>query len=285
MARSKIKFLSNKELLYEINESKKSYSYFVDDKYSNYDIIINSKEDIRDIEKQAEGKLARAARIKDITARNSLLAGEKPENININKFLADVKIEDVVFRVMTFEHIPLEEGRKNNPKTEADKRAKCPFPPFIHYTIREGRIVEVGKSHWYGGLDNGYFRLDHGSINNRLAKMYLKLVNRYGQKPNWSGYTYLDEMKGQALVNLSNIGLFFNESKSNNPFAYYTTIMYNSFLGTLKIEKRNQNIRDNLLIEQGAIPSFNKQFDYEKEMKDAEEKRLQNKTKKLKKAK
>ncbi len=273
MARSKIKFLSNKELLYENNESKKSYSYFVDDKYANYDIIVNSKEDIRDIEKQEDGKLARAARIKDITARNSLLAGIKPKNINVNEFLTDVEIEDVVFRVMTFEHIPLEEGRKNNPKTEADKRAKCPFPPFIHYVIKEGRIVEVGKSHWYGGLDNGYFRIDHGAINNRLAKMYIKLVNRYGQKPNWSGYTYLDEMKGQALVNLSNIGLFFNESKSNNPFAYYTTIMYNSFLGALKIEKRNQNLRDDLLIEQGGLPSFNKQFDYEKEMKELEEKR------------
>lgn len=272
MARSKIKFLSNKELLYEINESKKSYSYFVEDKYENYDIIVNSKEDIRDFERQEDGRLARAARIKDITARNILLKGEKPKNINVNEYLVNVKIEDVVFRVMTFEHIPLEPGRKNNPKTEADKRTKCPFPPFIHYIIREGRIIEVGKSHWYGGLDNGYFRIDHGSINNRLAKMYLKLVNRYGQKPNWSGYTYLDEMKGQALMNLSNIGLFFNESKSNNPFAYYTTIMYNSFLGALKIEKRNQNLRDDLLIEQGGVPSFNKQFDYEKEMKEIDEK-------------
>ncbi len=213
MARSKIKFLSNKELLYEINESKKSYSYFVDDKYANYDIIVNSKEDIRDVEKQEDGRLARAARIKDVRARNSLLDGIKPKNIPVTEFLVDVEIEDVIFRVMTFEHIPLEEGRKKNPKTEADTRAKCPFPPFIHYVIRDGRIVEVGKSHWCDGLDNGHFRIDHGAINNRLAKMYITLVNRYGQKANWSGYTYLDEMKGQALVNLSNIVLFFNESK------------------------------------------------------------------------
>ena len=283
MARSKIKFLSNKELLYEINESKKSYSYFIEDKYENYDIIVGSKEDIRDFERQEDGRMARAARIKDITARNILLKGEKPKNVPVQEYLVDVNIEEVVFRVMTFEHVPLEPGRKNNPKTEADKRAKCPFPPFIHYIIREGRIIEVGKSHWFGGLDNGYFRIDHGTINNRLAKMYLKLVNRYGQKPNWSGYTYLDEMKGQALMNLSNIGLFFNESKSNNPFAYYTTIMYNSFLGALKIEKRNQNLRDDLLIEQGGTPSFNKQYDYEKEM-EAKEKELAAK-KLLKKAK
>lgn len=273
----KIKFLSNKELLYEINESKKSYSYFIDDKYSNYDIIVNSKEDIRDIEKQMESKLSRAARLKDVYSRNCLLNSEKPKNINVNEFLQDIEIEDVVFRVMTFEHIPLEEGRKKNPKTEADKRIKCPFPPFIHYIIRDGRIIEVGKSHWYGGLENGYFRIDHGQINNRLAKMFIKLVDRYGQKPNWSGYTYLDEMKGHALMQLSIIGLFFNESKSNNPFAYYTTIMYNSFLGALKVEKKNQNLRDNLLIEQGGMPSFNKQFDYEKEMKEAEEKRQKQK--------
>lgn len=274
----KIKFLSNKELLYEINESKKTYSYFVDDeKHSNYDIIVNSKEDIRDIEKQLEGKLARASRLKDIFVRNSLLSGVKPTNVNVNTFLEDVDINDVVFRVMTFEHIPLEEGRKKNPKTEADKRTKCPFPPFIHYCINDGRIIEVGKSHWYGGLDNGHFQIDHGRINDRLAKMFIKLVNRYGQKPNWSGYTYLSEMKGNALMQLSIIGLFFNESKSNNPFAYYTTIMYNSFLGVLKLEKRNQNLRDNLLIESGATPSFNRQYDHEMEMKAKEKEVLQTK--------
>lgn len=271
--KAKIKFLSNKELLYEINESKKTYSYFVDNKYSNYDMIVNSKEDIRDIEKQDEGKRARAGRMKDRYNRECLLQGEKPVNRNVNEFLVGIDIEDVVFRVMTYEHIPLEEGRKKNPKREADRRTKCPFPPFIHYVIKDGRIVEVGKSHWFGGLDNGHFTLEYGYINTRLAKMYIKLVDRYAQKPNWSGYTYLDEMKGTALVQLSNIGLFFNESKSNNPFAYYTTIMYNAFLGALKGEKKNQNLRDSLLIEMGGTPSFNRQYDEEQKqkLKDKEE--------------
>ena len=51
--------------------------------------------------------------------------------------------------------------------------------------------------------------------------MYIKLVERYSQRSNWRGYTYIDEMRGQALLQLTQIGLQFNEAKSDNPFAYY----------------------------------------------------------------
>ena len=38
-----------------------------------------------------------------------------------------IDIEDLVFRVMTYEHIPDEEGRKKNPKTIAEEKAKVNF--------------------------------------------------------------------------------------------------------------------------------------------------------------
>ena len=41
--------------------------------------------------------------------------------------------EDIVFRVMTMEHIPDEPGRKRNPKNEAETKAKVNFPSFKHY--------------------------------------------------------------------------------------------------------------------------------------------------------
>ena len=39
----------------------------------------------------------------------------------------------------------------------------------------------------------------------------------------------------------------FDESKSDNPFAYYTAAVTNSFVRVINIEKRNQNIRDDIL--------------------------------------
>ena len=80
-------------------------------------------------------------------------------------------------------------------------------------------------------------------------------------RSNWRGYTYVDEMRNQALLQLSQIGLQFNELKSQNPFAYYTAAVTNSFTRVLNLEKRNQNIRDDLLQESGQAPSWNRQFD------------------------
>ena len=65
-------------------------------------------------------------------------------------------------------------------------------------------------------------------------------------------------MRGQAILQLTQIGLQFDESKSNNPFAYYTAAVTNSFVRIINIEKRNQNIRDDLLEINGMNPSYSR---------------------------
>ena len=82
-------------------------------------------------------------------------------------------------------------------------------------------------------------------------------------RSNWRGYTYVDEMRSHALLQLSQIGLQFNELKSQNPFAYYTAAVTNSFTRVLNLEKRNQNIRDDLLQENGQMPSWTRQIEHE----------------------
>jgi len=123
----------------------------------------------------------------------------------------------------------------------------------------------VLKSHWKGGLENGHFSKDHGKMTNNLALMFMKLVDRYGHRGNWRGYTYIDEMKSQALLQLSQVGLQFDESRSDspNPFAYYTQTITNSFMRILNVEKKNQNIRDDILIMNGASPSWTRMVDNE----------------------
>ena len=97
------------------------------------------------------------------------------------------------------------------------------FPPFEHYRIDdEKRPFIVGRSHWRGDLETGEFCKEHGTMTKKLAMMFMKLCERYATRSNWRGYTYNDEMRSQALLQLSQIGLQFDESKSQNPFAYYT---------------------------------------------------------------
>jgi hypothetical protein len=67
-------------------------------------------------------------------------------------------------------------------------------------------------------------------------------------------------MRSQALLQLAQIGLQFDESKSQNPFAYYTAAITNSFTRVLNIEKRNQNLRDDILQMNNLNPSYTRQL-------------------------
>ena len=140
------------------------------------------------------------------------------------------------------------------------KHIRLPFPPFYHYRLDDKKQpFLVGKSHWIGDLEKGEFSKDHGAVTRTLATMYMKLCERYATRSNWRGYTYNEEMRGAALVQLSQIGLRFDESKSQNPFAYYTAAITNSFTHVLNSEKKNQNIRDDMLEMNGLNPSWTRQ--------------------------
>lgn len=252
-------YLSNKELLLEIQKSKNSFCEFLEKKYEDYDLIVENHEDCFKIENIEKAKQIRLIRIKQ-----NILLEEKSKNPNakMNQIVIDessIKLEDLVFRIYTYEHIPDAPGRKKNPKTIADTKIKLNFIPFIHVNIIDNKLNVVGKSH----TKNGQFSLTHGSITPKLAKMFMLLSERIGQKGNWRGYSYLDEMKGQALMQFSLQGLMFNEMLSDNPFAYYTTMVKNSFTRILNNEKEHQELRDKILIDNGFNPSFSAQLSNE----------------------
>lgn len=256
----KVKYLNNRDLLAEIHRSKCSYSSFTKPEYSQYDIILPTLDKIN-IRTIADAKRNRAKRLGLIEFTKARAEGDK--KIKLSECIPDyttIKKTDVVIRIMTFEHIPLAPGRKKTTKTVADSHEKVNFPPYQHWKFNEeDELVCVGKSHWQGGIKTGKFNKEHGRITENLGRMFIKLAERYAQRSNWRGYTYVDEMKGQAILQLSQIGLQFDESKSENPFAYYTAAVTNSFTRILNIEKKNQNIRDDMLEEAGLTPSLTRQ--------------------------
>ena len=256
----KIKYLTNKDLLREIHLSKNTYCSFTLPEYGDYDLIVPNLEKIN-VRTIAEAKRNRAAKLSKIAHETAV--AEAGKKIPAKEFEIDYKkIDklDVVFRVMTFEHVPLAPGRKKTLKNTADSHDKVNFPPFQHWKFDEkSNLICVGKSHWKGDLTTGKFNKDHGQMTNNLARMFIKLCERYATRGNVRGYTYNDEMKGQAILQLTQIGLQFDESKSDNPFAYYTAAVTNSFVRIINLEKRNQNIRDDILEMNGMNPSWTRQ--------------------------
>ena len=258
------KYLNNRDLLAEIHKSKASFSSYVDNIYKQHDIILSdlSKINIRTI---AEAKRNKAKRIGlEAFARARLAGDRKVKLADVTPDYKTIKKTDIIIRIMTHDHVPLAPGRKKTVKTTADKHEKVNFPPYQHWKFDENdNLICVGKSHWVGGMENGHFSKDHGRVTENLGKMFIKLAERYAQRSNWRGYTYVEEMKGQAILQLSQMGLQFDESKSENPFAYYTAAVTNSFTRILNLEKTAQNIRDDLLEDHGLTPSMTRQHSQE----------------------
>ena len=239
-----MKYLNNKDLLKQIHISKMSYSWYLNKDYYYYDVIVNDLEDVPlELREQADKKCLERLEL---------------ENTEENKNFIQDKI---IYRLNTYDHIPADPKRKSKPKSVADRHVKINFPSYKHFVKTDGQWQEVARSHWKGDLNTGKFNLDHGNISNELAKMMLKLCERYSTRSNWRGYTYVDEMKSQAILQLTIMGLQFDESKSQNPFAYYTAAITNSFTRILNTEKRSQVIRDDLLVNAGYTPSYTRQVE------------------------
>lgn len=273
-------YLNNKDILKEIHKSKSTYCTFTKPEYADYDMILP---DISKINKKniLEARKLRAERLTKLAYDASIAEGIKKKLDEFEIKLKDVPATDVVFRVMTWDHIPVDDAKTKKARmnaleieddedpliTEYDemdlthtKYVKVNFPPFQHYMVDEdNNPVLVGKSHWKGDFETGEFDKMHGNMTKKLAHMFMKLCERYATRSNWRGYTYNDEMRSQALLQLTYIGLRFDESKSANPFAYYTAAVTNSFTRVLNIEKRNQNIRDDILEMSGLNPSYTRQ--------------------------
>jgi hypothetical protein len=276
----KANYLNNKDILKEIHKSKTTYCTYTKPEFADYDIILT---DVKQINKKniLQARRNRAERLAKLAHESATADGTKRKLDEFEIKYTKIPETEVVFRVMTWDHIPVDDVKTRRaaeklaeeegpPTTEYDddgieipapaKYVKCNFPPFNHYMVQEdGTTVCVGKSHWRGALDSGEFSKDHGAMTKKLAHMFMKLCERYATRSNWRGYTYNDEMRSQALLQLSQIGLQFDESKSQNPFAYYTAAITNSFTRVLNIEKRNQNLRDDILEMNGLNPSYTRQ--------------------------
>lgn len=281
-------YLNNKDILKEIHKSKNTFCWFQSVEDSDYDIIIELDEngEIRDEHRQ-EGRENRAVRL-------SKLAHEAASKNGVKQKLSDFYIdpqsinpEDVVYRVIAWDHIPLAPVKPVDPKTtkkkqiiEEDfdsenedeiisiiptkstiksKHVKINFPPFQHWKIIDGKYVIVGISHWKGDKNTGQYCRDHGNMTNNLVLMIMKLTERYSTKAGWRNYSYLDEMRSQSLLQLVQVALQFDEYKSANPFSYYTQILSNSFTRIYNEEKKNQVIRDDLMELNDLNPSYTRQ--------------------------
>lgn len=98
-----------------------------------------------------------------------------------------------------------------------------------------------------------------GVMSNKLGGMIYKIAERYSLSPSFIGYSFREDMVNSAVLNLTKNWHKFDETRFDNPFSFYTTAVYRSFLNVLEDEEYERNVRDALLVEAGANPSYSYQ--------------------------
>ena len=72
-----------------------------------------------------------------------------------------------------------------------------------------------------------------------VGECIMKIATHLARKPNFVNYTFKEEMISDGIENCLQYVDNFNPDKSNNPFAYFTQIIYFAFLRRIQKEKKN----------------------------------------------
>ena len=93
-------------------------------------------------------------------------------------------------------------------------------------------------------------------VNNYIGGCFLKIATHLSYRPNFINYMYKDDMICDGIENCIQYIDNFNPEKSNNPFAYFTQIVYYAFLRRIAKEKRQMDIKQKILEKSGYDEVF-----------------------------
>lgn len=111
-----------------------------------------------------------------------------------------------------------------------------------HYVDNKKLYTEMVKyiNAYREAKDKG---LETPRASNYIGECIWLIANRLSTNRNFIGYTYREEMIGDAVENCLRYLHNFDPDKSTNPFAYFTQIMYYAFLRRIDKEKKQTYIK------------------------------------------
>ena len=84
-------------------------------------------------------------------------------------------------------------------------------------------------------------------VSNYIGECILKIATHLSYKPNFINYSYREEMISDGVENCLQYIHNFDPTKSSNPFAYFTQIIYYAFLRRIAKEKKQAYIKGKLI--------------------------------------
>ena len=93
-------------------------------------------------------------------------------------------------------------------------------------------------------------------IPNYIGECWMKIAEGLSHKPNFINYSYRDEMISDGIENCLMYFENFDETKSSNPFAYFTQIIYFAFLRRIQKEKKQLYVKYKATEMYGILDEF-----------------------------
>ena len=106
-------------------------------------------------------------------------------------------------------------------------------------------------------------------VTDYIGECFLKIANHLSYRPNFINYTFRDDMISDGIENCLQYLDNFNPETSNNPFAYFTQIIYYAFIRRIQKEKKQITIKqrmiqeanyDDMTLQPGEDRDFKNQF-------------------------
>ena len=89
--------------------------------------------------------------------------------------------------------------------------------------------------------------IERPPVSNYIGECFLKIATHLSYKPNFINYTYREDMISDGIENCLQYVENFNPEKSNNPFAYFTQIIYYAFLRRIAKEKKQTHVKNKMI--------------------------------------
>ena len=89
-------------------------------------------------------------------------------------------------------------------------------------------------------------------VTNYIGECILKIANHLSYRPNFINYTYRDDMISDGIENCLQYMNNFDPDKSDNPFAYFTQIIYYAFIRRIQKEKKQMQVKAKIIANAGV---------------------------------
>lgn len=120
---------------------------------------------------------------------------------------------------------------KKKPKAKRRKDVK-------HY-VNNAEFLQAMKDYRKTVVASKKENLPRPQVPDFIGECILSIANKLANKPNFMNYPFRDEMISDGIENCLMYINNFDPSKSNNPFAYFTQIIYFAFVRRIQKEKKH----------------------------------------------